>query len=270
MLDRSTAVLRALDKLAKIGTDRVADEMVAVGISAEATAQILAMATASGASDALLGLLRPLVAGSQVGEAGIEQLTQLLAGVAAAGAAPQRIQLDVSIARGLDYYTGVVFETLLDDQPELGSVCSGGRYDNLAGVYSNQDLPGVGASLGLDRLLEAAAQGADSETEHTPAEVLIPFFAADHLHDYLRLAAALRAVGYRVEVYPEAKKLGKQLQYADRRGFRVALIAGEDEFRDRVCQLKLLATGESVSVPLETDAASIASELARLLEGRVA
>ena len=264
--EHASSLLRVLDKLAKIGADAVADEMVnSIGISRVAADQILEMAALEGSSADVLAGLGPLVSDSTAGGSGIAQLTELLAGVEAAGVPAERIQLDVSIARGLDYYTGVVFETLLDDEPEIGSVCSGGRYDNLAGVYSSQELPGVGASLGLDRLLEVTAKHVDDDSLCTPADVLIAYFSRDRLHDYLRIAAALRAAGIGAELYPEPKKLGKQLQYADRRGFPIALIAGDDEFRDGSCQLKLLASGESVSVPLEPTAASIVAELSRRL-----
>ena len=151
------------------------------------------------------------------------------------------MKLDVSIARGLDYYTGTVFETYLDALPGIGSVCSGGRYDNLAELYTDQELPGIGASLGLDRLLAAMEELGMIEKVATPAPVFIPYFDPARLHDYLRLAAAIRAAGIGVEVFPEPKKLGQQLKYADRRGFRVALIAGGNEFEAGTCQIKDLA-----------------------------
>jgi histidyl-tRNA synthetase len=157
-------------------------------------------------------------------------MSALLAAVEAAGVPTERVRFNVSIARGLDYYTGTVFETTLDDLPAIGSVCSGGRYDNLAELYTNQELPGIGGSLGLDRLLAAMEELGLIETTHTPAQVLIPYFERERLGDYFRLAAALRAAGLATEVYPEAVKLGKQLQYADRKGIRVAVIAGEREF----------------------------------------
>ena len=151
----------------------------------------------------------------------------------AAGVAAQRLQVDAVIARGLDYYTGTIFETFLDALPDLGSICSGGRYDNLAALYTNQQLPGIGASLGLDRLLAGMEELGMLAEASTPAEVFIPYFDAARLTTTLRLAAKLRAAGFGVEVYPEPKKLGQQLKYADRSGFDVALIAGEREFARR-------------------------------------
>src|SRR5690606_24960515 len=170
------------------------------------------------------------------------------------------------IARGLDYYTGVVVETILGDLPEIGSVASGGRYDNLAGLYTNQKLPGVGASLGLDRLLAALEKLERLPTAKTPAPVLICMFDAARRNDYLKLAAQLRAAGVGVEVYPEAKKLGKQLQYADKQGFKAALIAGENEFAAGEFQVKDLAAGTSAAVPYDgADATALINEIDRVL-----
>ena len=231
LADRAVPVLRALDKLAKIGPARVTDEMMATAKATNEQAnEVLRLAGISGDNDDVLKQLEPLVAGNETGAEGVARLAEMLAAVRAAGVAPERIKLDVSIARGLDYYTGTVFETFLDALPGIGSVCSGGRYDNLAGLYTKQELPGIGASLGLDRLLAAMEELDMIEKVSTPAPVFIPYFDKNRLHDYIKLAAALRAAGLGVEIFPEPKKLGQQLKYADRRGFRVALVAGDNEF----------------------------------------
>ena len=142
-----------------------------------------------------------------------------------------------------------MYETFLLDKPEIGSVCSGGRYDNLAGCYTKQSLPGVGASLGLDRLL-AAMEALDLVPKTaTPAPVLVVQFEADRLGDYQRIARVLRAAGIATEVYPDTKKIGKQLQYAEDRGFRVAVIAGGNEFAAGVWKVKDLAAREEKTVP---------------------
>jgi histidyl-tRNA synthetase len=180
-----------------------------------------------------------------------------------AGVPAQRVKLDVSIARGLDYYTGTVLETTLDDLPEYGSVCSGGRYDNLAQLYTKQELPGIGASLGLDRLIAAMEELGMVESTHTPAQVFIPYFDAARLGDYFQLAAELRSAGIATEVYPEPTKLGKQLQYADRKGFRVAVIAGEREFAAGECQIKNLASTESATIPRTAVVAEVQRILAK-------
>jgi histidyl-tRNA synthetase len=251
LAEKSGPVLRALDKLGKIGRDAVAAEMVsAAGASPQQAEQVLQLAELRGDNDDVLRQLEPLVAGSEKGVAGVARLREILAAASAAGIPRQRLRLDVSIARGLDYYTGTIFETFLDALPGIGSVCSGGRYDNLAELFTSQQLPGIGASLGLDRLLAAMEELGMVPQSSTTAEVFIAYFDAGRLHEYLRLASQLRAAGLRVEVYPEPKKLGVQLKYADRRGFRVALIAGESEFAAGQAQVKNLATGDSQTVSL--------------------
>lgn len=260
-------VLRSLDKLDKIGPEAVAEEMQsAAGATPEQAREVLRLAALSGSNDEILRQVEPLVAGSERGQEGAARLAEVLAGARAAGVPEDRVQLSVSIARGLDYYTGTVFETTLDALPTIGSVCSGGRYDNLAGLYTSQELPGVGASLGLDRLLAAMEELGMVERVATPAPVFIAYFDRDRLHDYLRLAAALRAAGIGVEVFPEPKKLGQQLKYADRRGFRVALIAGSKEFESGTVQVKDLARQAQQDVPLEPDARSVAEAVRRILE----
>jgi histidyl-tRNA synthetase len=266
LADQAAEVLRALDKLPKIGPQKVAEEMMsAAGATAEQSQQVLQLAGLEGDNDQILARLDTIVAGDETGQEGVERLSQLLAGAAAAGIPAERLKLDVSIARGLDYYTGTVVETFLDQLPGIGSVCSGGRYDNLAELYTRQQLPGIGASLGLDRLLAALEELQLIEKVATPAEVFIPYFDRQRLHDYLRLAGQVRAAGFGVEMYPEPKKLGHQLKYADRRGFRVALILGEDEWSAGTCQIKDLAKGHSTEVPLGQDAQGAIDGIRRIL-----
>jgi len=265
--DRATPILRALDKLTKIGPDGVAEEMHQTAQATDEQArQVLRLVSVRGNSDDVLSQIDPLVAASERGQAGVARLREVLSGVAAAGVPEDRVELDVSIARGLDYYTGTVFETFLDALPDIGSICSGGRYDNLAGLYTNQELPGVGASLGTDRLLAAMEELGMIEKVATPAAVFIPYFDKTRLADYLKLAAALRAAGIGVEVFPDPKKLGQQLKYADRRGHRVALIAGENEFAAGTCQVKDLQKAEQHDVPLEPDAQSIIAAVRHILQ----
>ena len=268
LADRSASVLRALDKLPKIGRDGVVEELSrTAATTAVQSDQLLAMASLEGDNDDILRELAKLVVGNATGERGVAELTDLASAASAGGVAGTRLKLDPSIARGLDYYTGVVVETILDDLPTIGSVASGGRYDNLAGLYTNQKLPGVGASLGLDRLLAALEQLDRLPGAKTPAPVLLCMFDATRRNDYLKLAAKLRAEGVGVEVYPEPKKLGKQLQYADRQGFRAALIIGDAEFTAGQCQVKHLQSGESVNVPYDgDDAEAVVKEIRRLLD----
>lgn len=252
LAQQSVAVLRALDKLTKIGPDKVAEEMTkAAGVSPSQASEVLELAKIEGEGEQVLERLGRLVRGSQSGERGLQELREVSAALRGVDIPPDRLRLDVTIARGLDYYTGTVYETLLGDLPGIGSVCSGGRYDNLAELYTNQRLPGIGASLGVDRLLAAMQELGLLEERACTAPVFMPYFAEGHLIDYLRLAARLRSSGIGVELYPQARKLAAQLKYADRRGFRLALILGEDEWHSGRCQVKDLDSGLSEEVPLE-------------------
>ncbi|MEM9352964.1 MAG: histidine--tRNA ligase [Planctomycetota bacterium] len=266
LAEQSAAVLRALDKLGKIGPQKVADELLrTAGADRSQTEKLLALSSVQGDDDVVLDQIRRLVEGSEIGEQGVAQLQELLAACRASGVPAENLKLDVSIARGLDYYTGTVIETTLDQLPAIGSVASGGRYDNLAELFTKQELPGVGASLGLDRLLEALRQLNLSPCTPPSADVFVPLFDKDHTNDYLSIAAKLRRSGLRVEVYPEAKKLGKQLQYADRRGFRAAVIIGADEFAAGNCQVKDLSEGVSHTCVLSEDASELIEQLQTLI-----
>lgn len=239
--DRSVAVLRALDKLGKATPEAVAAELAGHGISSPVAGKLLGMAGLAGEPRTVLAALESLVGGSATGRTGVAALRGLLDGLAQAGVANGRVVIDPSIARGLDYYTGIVLESFLDDLPTLGSICSGGRYDNLAGLYTKQSLPGVGASLGIDRLLAGLEELGRLDLVETPAEVFLVYFDEAHLGDYLRIAAALRAAGMAVELYPEPKRVGQQLKLADKRGHRLAVVIGSDEFAAGTAQLKDLA-----------------------------
>ncbi len=241
LVDRSVPVLRSLDKLAKIGVEATIAEMQsAAGVTADQARAVLKLAELAGTAEEVLAALPDVTGNNPTAATGIARLSEIIAGATASGVPSGCVQLDVGIARGLDYYTGVVFETFLGDLPGIGSVCSGGRYDNLAGLYTKQHLPGVGASLGLDRLLAAMEQLEMIPAVRTPAPVFIPYFEADRLADYLRLATVVRSAGYGAEVYPEPKKLGQQLKYADSRGHTIALVAGGRELDAGRIQVKNL------------------------------
>ena len=260
--EKTSGVLRALDKLHKIGRDGVITEMVErVGASADQAAQVLELAGLSGAPHDILARLEPLLAGSVAGETGISRLRELFAAAGTAGIATDRVDLDVSIARGLDYYTGTIYETFLTDDPSIGSVCSGGRYDNLAELFTNQKLPGVGASLGVDRLLAALENMGQIGTASTPAPVLVVLFDEARLGDYLRIGRLLRKEGINAELFPDARAVGKQLKYADRKGFRLALIAGADEFASGTWKIKDLQSGAQTTVA----EAALVDEVRRLV-----
>jgi histidyl-tRNA synthetase len=253
LADRATDVLRSLDKLGKATRDAVKAELIGHGVAAEAVERLLKMAELSGSMADVLAGLESLVADSESGRAGVAALRAILDGVQAAGVAEGRVVVDPSIARGLDYYTGIVLESFLDDLPTLGSICSGGRYDNLAGLYTKQALPGVGASLGIDRLLAGLDELGKLSAVETPAEVFLVFFDEAHLADYLRVASALRAAGVAVEFFPEAKRVGQQLKVAAKKGFSAALVIGSDEFAAGTAQFKNLATQQSTTIDWHGD-----------------
>lgn len=246
---QTKSVLIALDKLPKIGKDAVMQEMAEkAGVNPAQGERVLAMAGLEGTNQEILAKLQNDVGKNVRAADGVTRLRELLEVAGRAGVPEQRLRIDVSIARGLDYYTGTIYETFLDDLPGIGSVCSGGRYDNLAGLFTKQHLPGVGASLGLDRLLAAMDELKLLRKVATPAPVFVVQFSAAHLGDYQRMARSLRAAGIGAEVYPEAKKIGQQLQYAEKRGFRLALIAGPDEFIQHVWKIKDLGKREEQAV----------------------
>lgn len=248
--DQAVPILRTLDKLGKIGREQTLAEMTQVAkISVSAAESVLVLAECEGDAAAVLARLPEITGSNERAAAGIERLAEIHAGAVAAGVPAGRMKLDVSIARGLDYYTGVIFETTLDDLSSIGSVCSGGRYDNLAELFTKQHLPGIGASLGLDRLLAAMEQLRLLPSVSKPCPVLVTYFDREYRHEYLRLAANLRAAGIGTELYPDLKKLGAQLKYADAQGFAIAVIAGEDEWREGRCQVKRLATKETCDIP---------------------
>jgi histidyl-tRNA synthetase len=249
LAERSRPVLIALDKLAKVGREAVLAEMAEkAGVAAEQGSRVLDLAQTQGTNTEILDRLGRDFGSNAKAAEGVRRLRELVEVARAAGMPEERLRLDVAIARGLDYYTGTIYETFLLDKPDIGSVCSGGRYDNLAALYTKQLLPGVGASLGLDRLLAALEELKLLPKTAAAAPVLVVQFSADHLGDYNRLARSLRKEGIGAEVYPEAKKIGQQLQYAERRGFRVALIAGPEEFTRGVWKVKDLGRREETAV----------------------
>ena len=250
--ERATDVLRALDKLPKVGADAVRAELVALPDGSEAAAiKLLEFAALSGDAAEIFAAARPLLGGSESGLAALDRLAAVVELAVAGGCEPGRLVADLSIARGLDYYTGVIFETFLEDDPKLGSVCSGGRYDDLAGLYTKQALPGVGASLGVDRLLAHLEEqaGAAGERPADPRAVFVPLLGEDRLADAFALANELRTEGFLVTVAPDVRGLGKHLKWADGRGFGVAAILGEEEATAGTVTFKDLASREQRTVP---------------------
>ncbi len=250
-----TEVLRTVDALEKIGRDAVASALVnKVGLGEATANRILAFLASSRetATDAVLSHLREQLAAGQSSNEdfaqGVHELETVVEGMRSLGVPEDYFEVDLSIARGLDYYTGTVYETRLVAHPDLGSICSGGRYDDLASFFTNEKLPGVGISIGLSRLvLRLLDVGVLKAGPATPALVLVTTMDASHMQDYLKIGAELRAHGIATEVFLERGRLGDQLKYASRKGFRFAVIAGETEFATGQVKVKNLATAaESV------------------------
>lgn len=227
----STEVLRAVDKLARVGVDQV-QAMLAELVTEANAARIIDFIQPAEDFGSTLAKMRDLAGGP--GEDS-ERLEEIYAFITALGL--ERVfVLDPSITRGLDYYTGIVYETYLTALPGIGSVCSGGRYNNLASLYSKQELPGVGSSIGLDRLIAALDElGGTAAAPDAPLKVLVLMQDPTLAAHYYRLAARLRSDGLYCEVYPEGKKLATQFAYAEKKGIPVGVICGhEEESRDRI------------------------------------
>ena len=230
--EKQALALREVDKLDKRGADYVRDTLMSegFGLSAEAAAKILqfVQVRSTGHADAL-AKLDALGNGSETLNTGIAELREVLNLIKAFGVPETHYAINLSIARGLDYYTGTVYETTLNEHPQIGSICSGGRYDNLAANYTKSHLPGVGISIGATRLFwqlrEAKLLGAAQST----VKVLITQMDDANLPDYLQLAGLLRGAGIATEVVLEGGKLAKQFKYADRAGIRFVLVLGSDE-----------------------------------------
>ncbi|MBA2337960.1 MAG: histidine--tRNA ligase [Acidimicrobiia bacterium] len=257
---RAVDVLRILDKLDRVGAERVGNDLAeTVGASRAQIDEVLELTMRVGPGAEVLDGFADVAGGDAAAVAAIEMLGQLMETATAVGISPNRIVLDGSIARGLDYYTGIVFEAYLDDHPQVGACCSGGRYDDLASRYTSRRLPAVGGSLGVDRLLAAVDDGADATRSAAP--VLITRFGDDDGVDLLALAATLRRAGIGVEVYPDPDRIGAQLRYADRHGHRVALIIGPDERGAGEVKVKTMATGDERTVPAADVVAAVGGML---------
>ena len=253
--ERQALVLRELDKLDKIG--RAA---VAANLGAD-EARLLDLLGDGGTTDETLARLRALDSDQPQVRQGLEELGAVVAGLRAFGVAERNFRLNLTIARGLDYYTGTVYETFLDACPGLGSVCSGGRYDNLASHYTKSKLPGVGISIGATRLfsqlLDAGLiDGAGRSTSQILVTQMDPALAAD----YFAIATGLRAAGLNTEVHLEAAKIGKQMKYADRAGIPLVLLMGGDEKARGTVTLKHLASGDQRELAL-ADVAAVAKTM---------
>ena len=244
-------VLREIDKLDKRGEDAVRATLTGedFGLSGEVADRLLAFSRVrSTGHDDALARLDALGAGTALFEEGRNELRDLLNQLRALGVPESRYALNLSIARGLDYYTGMVYETVLDAHPQIGSICSGGRYDNLASHYTKSKLPGVGISIGLTRLFWQLRDAGLIATADSSVDVLVTLMDDASLPDALALSHRLRGAGLNVETQLEPRKLAKQMQYADRAGIRFVVIRGEDEIAKGVVAVKDLRRGEQFEV----------------------
>jgi histidyl-tRNA synthetase len=264
LAERASPILRALDKLGKVGEAAVAREMeTEAGASPEAVKAFFAFARESGEPGEVLARLGSRFTGHESATAAVERLRTVIGGLRAAGVPDERFRIDLSLARGLDYYTGTIFETVLGDEPEVGSVCSGGRYDNLASLYTRDVLPGVGASLGLDRLLDAMSRLGTATPSQTTAQVLVAVVDPGRWLDYVQIAEELRTAGIPTELYLDERKLDRQLQYANRKGIPVVVIAGEAALAKQAVAVKDLTSGKQWDdVPRKEIAARVAALVA--------
>ncbi|OHD70232.1 MAG: histidine--tRNA ligase [Spirochaetes bacterium RBG_13_68_11] len=255
---QSVEVLRAIDKERKIGPEKTR-EILAEIAGGENADRILAYSRV----EASAALTRAKLAEAAASDApGAKRLAQIGLALEDIGVADTFV-LDPSITRGLDYYTGIVFETFLDRLPGIGSVCSGGRYDDLASLYTSQHLPGVGASIGLDRLMAAMEELGEAGQATAGPSVLVLMLEEGLLAEYHRIGAAFRGAGIPAEVYPEPRKLAVQFAYAEKRGIPLAVIAGSDERAKGAVNLKDLRSRESFDGLSLEDATARASALLR-------
>ena len=252
LADVSADVLRVVDKIEKISRQDFMAELRELGLSEKQVLQVVAFTEISGSNDEVLSQLESMKneIDSDDFALGTAKLHELLAMLRNMGLPERRIQLDLRIARGLDYYTGVVYETTLDDYPEVGSVCSGGRYDNLAENYTRTRLPGVGVSIGLSRLFYKLREaGVVSSHRQTLARCMVAAFDDAQFGEALQIAAELRRAGVATILNTESVPLKKKLRYADRLGIPLVVLIGEEEVRGRFATVKDMATGENKPIP---------------------
>lgn len=243
--EKQTDILRIIDKLGKIGKEKVSGLLVdEAGLTNEKVNEIIDFIELKGSNIDVIDELNNRYGDNDAVKEGIDRLETILNSLSELDINEEYISIDLSIARGLDYYTGIVFETFLNDLRSYGSICSGGRYDNLAGLYTKQILPGIGASIGLDRLLAALEELNVNTLRRDFIDVLILNFDEKLNPYYLKIAKELRDNGITTEIYPENKKISKQFSYADKKKFQLAIIVGENEKNEGVFNIRKIKTGE--------------------------
>ena len=261
---KASDIMRTVDKLDKIGTRKVGFMLIdELDISEDHADEILEFMLIRGTNQEVLEKLSEYLGRSETFDQGYQELVAVTENLAAFGVPEENFAVDLTIARGLDYYTGTVYETTLLDHPEIGSVCSGGRYDNLAGYYIDKALPGVGISIGLTRLFYVLdEQGLlNPELPSAPCDVLILPMTGDAAPS-IKTAEALRSAGIRVQLYGEQKKFKQKMAYANKLGVPFAVLLGEDEIAENKCSVKDMRTGEQQKLTIGEASAYIRAALA--------
>ncbi|MDR2338311.1 MAG: histidine--tRNA ligase [Deltaproteobacteria bacterium] len=248
--ETSVEALRIIDKLEKIGVAEVKSELSQLGFDAAAIDKFITLVSQQGDSKTVFQTLNSISVDNELFTVGVKELQEVIDMLQVLDVAPENYVVDLSIARGLDYYTGTVYETFLRDCPSMGSVCSGGRYDNLAEFYTTRKLPGVGISIGITRLFaQLLALGVFKTGRATPAEILvIPM--ADNVRYATQIASTIRGLGIATQVYLDQAKTKKKFTFASKQKFDFVIIVGEDEEKEQTFSLKNFSTGEQTTYPL--------------------
>ena len=261
--EKSGDIMRTVDKLDKIGPEKVKALLLSECALEESQAdEIIRFINITGTNAEVIAALEGYAGRNEIFDLGLEELKAVCRNLAAFGVPETNFAVDLTIARGLDYYTGTVYETTLLDHPEIGSVCSGGRYDNLAGYYIEKQLPGVGISIGLTRLFYVLdEQGLlNPALPSAPADALVLPMTSDPA-PAIALAELLRSQGLKVQFYGEQKKFKQKMTYANKLGVPFVVLLGEDEIAENVCSVKNMQTGEQVKLPTAEAAAHIRAAL---------
>ena len=251
--DNSVEILRIIDKIEKIGKDAVIEELEKIGVSKEATEKIISFIEIEGTTDEKLQKLQDLNIKNETFETGLKELTEVVHYIRMFGVPDTNFKVDLTIARGLDYYTGTVYETFLNNYRELGSICSGGRYENLAEYYTDKKLPGVGISIGLTRLFYKLNELGLIKAEKTSMSDVLVIPMVEDLSKPIMLANSLREKDINTEIYLNDKKLKAKLKYADKLQIPYVIIIGEDEINSGVVSVKNMATGEEKKANIGID-----------------
>ena len=271
LTEQSGAIMRTVDKLDKIGPDKVRALLLEdCGLTEDQAAEILKFIAITGSNADVLVALEGYAGRHELFDQGLSELKTVTAYLADFGVPEENFAVDLTIARGLDYYTGTVYETTLLDHPEIGSVCSGGRYDNLAEYYTDRQLPGVGISIGLTRLFYVLGEQGmlNPDLPTAPADVLVLPMTED-LAPAISLSTKLRSAGVRTQLYTEQKKFKAKMSYADKLGVPYVIFLGGDEIAAGVVACKDMKTGEQTKLPFAETLTLIRSGLAEKNKGAV-